>query len=236
MALTRCQECGTEVSTKADRCPKCGAPVKKKTSGCAMVFAVAAVLGLVVYIGSLTSSSQSSETPNPPPTQGSSDRDRIYEQAKAKFNSSIAGEYRKLIEFQKAGDTANTIRILNRFKMFHQLGYQDVAAINQRVRTQDYVSRLQRTKPNDYRALSETFLGLHQLYPDNKDYAARSAEYASALKRQDDEKQESERKATEEREARASRGGKDEEAWIYGAGVCEETPEITFDGEFRELL
>jgi len=32
MALTKCKECGNEVSTKADSCPKCGAKTPKKTS------------------------------------------------------------------------------------------------------------------------------------------------------------------------------------------------------------
>lgn len=34
MALVKCRECGTEVSTKAVACPKCGAVQKAKTSGC----------------------------------------------------------------------------------------------------------------------------------------------------------------------------------------------------------
>lgn len=36
MAMTKCKECGTEISTKADSCPKCGAK-RKKNSGCAIV-------------------------------------------------------------------------------------------------------------------------------------------------------------------------------------------------------
>lgn len=32
MALTKCKECGEQVSTKAETCPKCGAKRKKKTS------------------------------------------------------------------------------------------------------------------------------------------------------------------------------------------------------------
>ncbi len=36
MALIKCTECGTPVSTKANACPKCGASLKDKTSrlGC----------------------------------------------------------------------------------------------------------------------------------------------------------------------------------------------------------
>lgn len=32
MALTKCKECGAEVSTKANHCPKCGAKAPKRTS------------------------------------------------------------------------------------------------------------------------------------------------------------------------------------------------------------
>ena len=32
MALTKCKECGEEISKNAEKCPKCGAPQKKKTS------------------------------------------------------------------------------------------------------------------------------------------------------------------------------------------------------------
>lgn len=36
MAMTKCKECGNEISTKADACPKCGAK-QVRTSGCAQV-------------------------------------------------------------------------------------------------------------------------------------------------------------------------------------------------------
>ena len=32
MALTKCKECGAEISTKANKCPKCGAKTPKRTS------------------------------------------------------------------------------------------------------------------------------------------------------------------------------------------------------------
>lgn len=43
MAMTKCKECGTDISTKAEACPKCGAK-RKKTSpiGC--------LLGIIVLI------------------------------------------------------------------------------------------------------------------------------------------------------------------------------------------
>lgn len=70
MAMTKCKECGKDISTKADACPNCGAK-QVRTSGCAKVVLV--LLGLVLF-GSLlnqcgqdssSSSSASTSTPRP---------------------------------------------------------------------------------------------------------------------------------------------------------------------------
>lgn len=45
MALIKCHECGTEVSTEAKTCPKCGAKVKKPTS-----VALKVLLGFVAIV------------------------------------------------------------------------------------------------------------------------------------------------------------------------------------------
>lgn len=46
MALIKCHECGTEVSTEAKTCPKCGAKVKKPSSGAGTML----IIGLVAAI------------------------------------------------------------------------------------------------------------------------------------------------------------------------------------------
>jgi hypothetical protein len=50
MALTKCSECATEISTKAEKCPKCGAKAKKKTSVFTWIIAIIVVLGVVRYL------------------------------------------------------------------------------------------------------------------------------------------------------------------------------------------
>jgi len=48
MALTKCKECGKEVSTKAKECPSCGAPVKSSSSvGCLTIIAIIFVIGMI---------------------------------------------------------------------------------------------------------------------------------------------------------------------------------------------
>jgi hypothetical protein len=64
MALKKCNECGKEVSTKAESCPNCGAVLRKKT-GCLttigasfLIFIVLGVLGSLMNENSTTPSSK----------------------------------------------------------------------------------------------------------------------------------------------------------------------------------
>jgi hypothetical protein len=50
MALTKCHECGQDVSTQAKACTGCGAPVKEPSGACLWLFLVA-VTGILVLIG-----------------------------------------------------------------------------------------------------------------------------------------------------------------------------------------
>ena len=47
MALTKCKECGEQISKKATQCPKCGSPAKKKTS--LFTWVIAIFFGLMIF-------------------------------------------------------------------------------------------------------------------------------------------------------------------------------------------
>ena len=70
MAMTKCKECGGEISTKADACPRCGAK-QVRTSGCAKIVLI--FLGLMVFVamigrcGREPSTSSPATTPSPGP-------------------------------------------------------------------------------------------------------------------------------------------------------------------------
>ena len=68
MALTKCHECGHEVSTQAKACPTCGAPVKKP-SGARLGLFLLAVLGVLSLIGLATRDRSTSDLPLGPPAQ-----------------------------------------------------------------------------------------------------------------------------------------------------------------------
>lgn len=61
MAITKCKECGGEVSTKADACPKCGAKMPARTSGCAWIVAI--FIGVPVILYSVTSAMRGNDQP-----------------------------------------------------------------------------------------------------------------------------------------------------------------------------
>lgn len=73
MALIKCKECGTEVSSKAESCPKCGAKVKAKGMGCGTLIALVFFIGIIALAHSpskntgSSSISSSSSPPSPDP-------------------------------------------------------------------------------------------------------------------------------------------------------------------------
>ncbi|MFZ3088021.1 MAG: zinc-ribbon domain-containing protein [Methylotenera sp.] len=66
MALSKCKECGKEVSSKAEACPHCGAPIKKqqKQYGCGTLI----LLGIIVMVLISVFSSNDTSTSSVPKT------------------------------------------------------------------------------------------------------------------------------------------------------------------------
>ena len=60
MALIKCRECGSQVSSKAEACPKCGVKMKKKTGCGTMVVALLLAPFVFVAVNSVLSPSSSS--------------------------------------------------------------------------------------------------------------------------------------------------------------------------------
>ena len=69
MALTKCHECGQDVSTQAKACPTCGAKVKKP-SGTRSILFLLAVLGVLSFLILATKNQQ---IQSPSSTRGQSD-------------------------------------------------------------------------------------------------------------------------------------------------------------------
>ena len=67
MALTKCKDCGNEVSKKAASCPNCGAPLKKaKRKTSTFTWLVLILIALVVWVQSSNETSKIQQTTTQP--------------------------------------------------------------------------------------------------------------------------------------------------------------------------
>jgi hypothetical protein len=69
MAMSKCKECGKEISTKADKCPHCGAPQKPKQYGCGTLILVVFIIGIFGSIFSSNDNPGSSGSPQVPDSE-----------------------------------------------------------------------------------------------------------------------------------------------------------------------
>ena len=96
MALTKCKECGEEISKKATQCPKCGAPAKKKTSLVTWMITIFIGLWVVGYFAgnSGTSPSASGVARAPSPEEAAKDNVKLdYSWAKAGFDNIMEANF-----------------------------------------------------------------------------------------------------------------------------------------------
>jgi hypothetical protein len=206
MALTKCSECGKEVSTKADKCPHCGAPVKKKTSGCALIVAV--LFGVILLTALLPTCSPSSSGPSATATTDAETRIAAYNAAKAKFDSTIEQKYTELVRLVKAGDNAGAVRILRQFENFKKTDYKDVRSFAAGIHTAELVEKLGKLAETDIKGRAETYSELAKLHPENQEYATQATKFAEAWKQEQVAIAAREKKAAEERAAKAAEEAK----------------------------
>lgn len=99
VALTKCKECGNEVSTKASNCPKCGAPVKTEGSGCAGRGCLV-IIGLIVISAIISQFADNNKSKNSAPTTPKTQAELRKEQVEKQF-SAWDGSHRGLTRFIK---------------------------------------------------------------------------------------------------------------------------------------
>lgn len=206
MALTKCSECGKEVSTKADKCPNCGAPVKKKTSGCALIVAV--LFGVILLTALLPTCSPSSSGPSATATTDTETRIAAYNAAKAKFDSTIEQKYTELVRLVKTGDNAGAARVLRQFENFKRTDYKDVKSFVAGIHTAELVEKLGKLAETDLKGRADTYNELSKLHPENQEYVTQAAKFADAWKQEQAAIAARDKKAAEERAAEAAEDAK----------------------------
>jgi hypothetical protein len=92
MAMKKCDECNTEISSKAEQCPKCGVKAKKKTSFLTWVFTIIIGLGIFGYIsghggGSAATAASSTGSSGPTPSSAQKNTKLDFTWKKAGFDN-----------------------------------------------------------------------------------------------------------------------------------------------------
>jgi hypothetical protein len=94
MALTKCKECGGEVSTRAAKCPHCGSPAKKKTSIFTWLVVVLLLFWGIGYMSHDSSEINTAAGGSAQPDQKLSDLVKLeYEWQKVGFNNVMEADF-----------------------------------------------------------------------------------------------------------------------------------------------
>ena len=81
MALKKCRECGTEVSTEATQCPHCGVKDPTSSPGATLVkrvFVGAVAFGVSFFVWSAFTGEDATQPPPPPAVQAQQDATRAH--------------------------------------------------------------------------------------------------------------------------------------------------------------
>ncbi len=88
MALIKCKECGSEVSSKADACPKCGVKIKK-SMGCGSLIAVVFLSFIVIGLISSSLSTDSGPASSSSTSSSSAPREKSPRELKEEIRAQI---------------------------------------------------------------------------------------------------------------------------------------------------
>lgn len=116
MALTKCKECGNEVSKNAESCPKCGAPVKKKPKqyGCGTLILIGIVGFILIGVFSSNDSETSGKSSYTSSNNTTTTKYRNLRYAHKTINiREGAGKSHNVVGQLKRGDTVEVAKIEN---------------------------------------------------------------------------------------------------------------------------
>jgi len=117
-ALTKCKECGNEVSKNAESCPKCGAPIKKKPKqyGCGTLILIGIVGFVLIGIFSSNDSTTSKNNSYSSSNKATTTKSRNLRYAHKAINiREGAGKSHKVVGQLKRGDTVEVTKVENKW-------------------------------------------------------------------------------------------------------------------------
>ncbi|MFK5892119.1 MAG: zinc ribbon domain-containing protein [Pseudomonadota bacterium] len=184
MAMTKCNECGADVSTKAEACPKCGAPVSpkkhvivkenKKTSAVTWLVTILIVFG---FIGAITGESKE-EKRIKQVRQDAAKITKIHAK-NAKYFKSHSEEILSSVEKEiQSGNFGNASAITGKYLLSNN---SKILSYHKEARTKTVLKRLKGVPAKDYGVNKSLYSELVELNPDNSKYKNKLTIYTKKL-------------------------------------------------------
>lgn len=182
MAMTKCAECGSDVSTKAEACPKCGAPIspkktvvtKKKTSFVTWLVTIFIVIGV---IGAITGESKDEKRIK----QAKKDAaaiENVHKQNVVYFKSHSDEVFSSIEKEIKAGNFGNASAITAQYLSTND---SKILSYHKEARSKTILKRLKGIPAKDFGVNKALYAELLQLNPENSEYKNKLNIYTKKL-------------------------------------------------------
>lgn len=203
MSVAKCNECGNQVSTKADKCPNCGAPVKKKIRiGCVgsaiiIVFVLMLVVKVSEFFEEKSKERERIETVKyrTKLENEKKEKERIAlekkKKAQQKFIDEIEDHYQKVFTLYNAKKYEEAKKELDPFINYGKLDYKEVKTIYNAIKIDELEKKVRKIPVSKLSENLNIYKELMELDPTNSRYKKKVAFYNAKYeeKRRKEERQ-----------------------------------------------
>ncbi|MFK5895068.1 MAG: zinc ribbon domain-containing protein [Pseudomonadota bacterium] len=184
MAMTKCDECGVDVSTKAESCPKCGAPIspkknvvvktKKKTSVVTWLVTILIAIGVISSIASESKEEKRIKQDR----QNVAKITKIHKE-NAKYFETHSKEVLASIEKEmKASNFGNASAITGKYLLTKD---SKILSFHKEARTNTVLKRLKGIPEKDFGVNQALYAELVELNPNSSKYKNKLISYTKKL-------------------------------------------------------
>ena len=189
MSLTKCKECGNQLSTKADKCPNCGAPIKKKAKvGC--IGSIIIIVLALILIGKVSNFLDEKPKEHKDIEKAKievqsekerKDKERIETAQKKKqqerFLETIEDHYEKVVNLNKAENYEELMKELDTFISHGKLDYKNIRLIYNKMKIIELEKKVRKLPASKVSENLKIYEDLLDIDPTNPRYKKKVAYY-----------------------------------------------------------
>lgn len=179
MAIKKCGECGSSVSTRASTCPNCGAPVKKKANiGCLGLIIIIFILILVGHFFSYFDERSKAREQLEQDSEYTKNIAKIHQRTIDHFK---ANRDQIITPIKKALTEKNYESAVSQSKKYLVSGDKELKQIHTKAKTELILSELKGIPVKEYEKNKNLYQQLLNMHPDNALYKNKLAFYTEKV-------------------------------------------------------